>query len=152
LSPPPSSDQAERAKAAEDTRRQLEQQATQEKLTTRLKELGFQMLTPVDLDLDWKILMTNSAKVAVRGVYVETNDIEVLSTPDNKDQPTIRLYTDSASRTARKVMLECRNSNFMFSLCQMVIGATVSSCTRNKGELNEKEVPCLNVQEAFVVP
>ena len=73
-----------------------------------------------------------------------------LSTPDNKDQPNIRLYTTDASRAARKTMLECRNSGFGYSLCEMVIAATVKTCTRNRGELNEKEVPCLNVQEAFL--
>jgi hypothetical protein len=96
--------------------------------------------------------MANSTKIAVHGTYIEASDVEVLSTPDNKDQPTIRLYTSDASRSARKVMLECRNSSFAFPSCQMIVGATIQSCVRNKGELNEKEVPCLKVQEAYVIP
>jgi hypothetical protein len=96
--------------------------------------------------------MPNNTKIAVRGTYVAAHDMEELSTPDNKDEPIIRLYTDSASRPARKTMLECRNSGFVFSACEMVVGATIQSCIRNKGELNEKEVPCLKVQDAFVIP
>jgi hypothetical protein len=152
-SPPlPSSDQAERERAAEDARRQLQTNGAREKLAAKLKDLGFLLLQPVDLDLDWKNFMANNTKVAVLGTYVEANDVEVLSTPDNRDQPTIRLYTNDASRAARKIMLECRNSNFAFPSCQMIVGATIQGCIRNKGELNEKEVPCLKVQEAYVMP
>jgi hypothetical protein len=34
----------------------------------------------------------------------------------------------------------------------MIVGATVATCTRNKGQLNEKEVPCLRVREVFLLP
>jgi hypothetical protein len=34
----------------------------------------------------------------------------------------------------------------------MIVGATIQGCIRNKGELNEKEVPCLKVLEAYVIP
>jgi uncharacterized protein YecT (DUF1311 family) len=152
--PPPavSSERAEREKAAEEARLRLQEQAEQDKLTATLKERGFRLLSPADLDLDWRDLMPNNTKIAVRGTYVAAHDMEELSTPDNKDEPIIRLYTDSASRPARKTMLECRNSGFVFSACEMVVGATIQSCIRNKGELNEKEVPCLKVQDAFVIP
>jgi uncharacterized protein YecT (DUF1311 family)/uncharacterized protein YraI len=150
--PASSTDRAEKERAAEGERQRLRKNAEQEQLTAKLKDLGFQLLTPVDLDLDWKTFMTNNTKVAVRGTYVEANDVEELFTPENKDHPTIRLYTDVASRSARKVMLECRNSNFVRSSCEMVVGATIQGCIRNKGELNEKEVPCLKVQEAYVIP
>jgi hypothetical protein len=145
-------EQDEREHAAENLRRQLEKRAAEGELNGKLKELGFQLLSPIDLDLDWKSFMTNQTKVAVRGTYIEAHDVEVLSTPDNKDQPEIRLYTDNASRDARKIMLECRNNGFQFSSCDMIVGATIQSCIRNKGELNEKEIPCLNVQEAYLVP
>jgi uncharacterized protein YecT (DUF1311 family) len=150
--PPVPSDQDERQKRADEVRRQLQDKGKQASLAAKLKDLGFRLLSPVDLDLDWRDLMPNNTKVAVRGTYVEANDVEVLSTPDNKDQPTIRLYTADASRDARKIMLECRNSGFGVASCEMVVGATVQSCIRNKGELNEKEVPCLKVQDAFVIP
>lgn len=130
----------------------MQRRAEQEKLTGKLQDLGFQLLTPVDLDLDWKALMTNKTRVAVRGTYLESNDVEELSTPDNKDQPQIRLYTDDASRNARKIMFECRNSSFSYASCEMVVGAIVQSCVRHKGELNEKEVPCLRVEEAYLIP
>lgn len=143
---------AEAQRAAEETRRQLQKKAAEDQLKAKLNELGFQLLEPADLDLDWKTFMANNAKVAVRGTYVEVNDVEVLSTPDNKDLPTVQLFTSDASRAARKVMLECRNSDFAFSSCQMVVGATIQRCIRNKGELNEREVPCLKVQEAYLVP
>jgi uncharacterized protein YraI len=143
---------AEAQRAAEETRRQLQKKAAEDQLRAKLKELGFQLLEPADLDLDWKTFMANNAKIAVRGTYVEVNDVEVLSTPDNKDLPRVQLFTSDASRAARKVMLECRNSDFTFSSCQMVVGATIQRCIRNKGELNEREVPCLKVQEAYLVP
>lgn len=146
------SDRATREQAAVEERQRLQRQGEQDQLKKKLGELGFKLLDPVDLNLDWKMLMTNGTKVAVRGTYVEANDLEVLSTPENKDQRSIRLYTSDASRAARKLMLECRNSNFAFSSCQMIVAATIQGCVRNKGELNEKEVPCLKVQEAYVVP
>ncbi len=145
-------EQQQRQKQAEAERQVLQKKAEEEQLIAKLKELGFRLLTPVDLDLDWKTFMSNNTKVAVRGTYIEAHDVEELFTPGNKDQPRIRLYTDDASRTARKVMLECRNSNFALSSCEMVVGATVQRCVRNKGELNEKEIPCLKVQEAYVIP
>lgn len=138
--------------AAEEERRRLQTEAQQEQLFNRLKGLGFQLLTPVDLDLDWKAFMTNNTRVAIRGTYIEANDVEELFTPDNKDQPRIRLYTDYASRPARKAMLECRNSKFAATFCEMVVAGTIESCVRNKGELNEKEIPCLKVQEAYLIP
>jgi len=140
------------ARAAENARRRLQEQAAEDQLNRKLKELGFQLLSPVDLNLDWRSFMTNETKVAVRGTYYHAHDVEMLSTPDNKDQPTIQLYTNDASRDARKLMLECRNSNFKYSLCEMIVGATIRKCILNKGKLNEKEIPCLNVQEAFLIP
>ena len=74
--------------------------------------------------------MTNGTKIALHGTYVQDSDVEVLSTPDNKDHPQIRIYTDNASRDARKLMLECRNSDFKFGLCQMVVGGTIKNCIR----------------------
>jgi uncharacterized protein YecT (DUF1311 family) len=152
--PPPavSSERAEREKAAEDRRRALEERAKHDELAKKLAELGFKLLAPVDLDLDWKTFIANNTKIAVSGTYVAAHDVEELSTPDNKDQPTIRLYTADASRATRKTMLECRNSGFGFASCEMVVAATVQSCVRNQGELNEKEVPCLKVQDAFLIP
>ena len=145
-------DESRNAQAAADERERLRQQAAQEQLKRQLGEKGFKLLDPTDLDLDWKTFASNQAKVAVIGTYVAANDMEEISTPDNKDLPTIRLYTDDASRSARKIMLECRNSDFKFAACQMAIGATVQKCVRNKDELNEKEIPCLRVQEAYLVP
>jgi hypothetical protein len=155
LPPPassPSADRAARERAAAEERERLQKHAEQEKLKRRLDDLGFRLLEPIDLSLDWKAYVANQTKVALIGTYLEANDVEELSTPDNKDQPTIRLYTNDATRAARKAMLECRNSNFSFSLCQMAVGAVVQACVRNKGQLNEKEIPCLKVQEAYVVP
>lgn len=145
-------DQAAREQAAAEERQRLEKVGAKEQLRKKLGDLGYALLDPVDLDLDWKALMANDKKVAVIGVYLEANDMEELSTSDNKDQPMIRLYTPDASRDARKLMLECRNSNFQFASCQMAIGATIQSCIRNKGELNEKEVPCLKVNDAYLIP
>lgn len=150
-SPPPAV-ASERERAAEELRRQLQKQAGYEQMKQKLKELGFQLLSPVDLNLDWKSFTASDTKVAIRGTYVQAHDVEMLSTPDNRDLPRIRLYTNDASREARKLMLECRNSDFRYSACEMVVGATIRTCVRNKGELNEKQVPCLDVQEAYLVP
>jgi len=151
-SPVSPTERNERERAAENARRRLEEQAAEDKLNRNLKERGFQLVSPVDLNLDWRDFMANNTKVAVRGTYFHSHDVEALSTPENKDQPTIRLYTNDATRDARKLMLECRNSNFKYSLCEMIVGATIKQCIRNKGGLNEKEIPCLNVQEAYLVP
>lgn len=145
-------EQEGRPLAAAEARRHLEKQAAKDELDRKLRERGFQLLSPVDINLDWKSFMTSNTKVAIRGTYIQAHDSEWLSTPDNKDQPTIRLYTNDASRDARKLMLECRNSDFKYSLCEMIVGATIRNCVRNKGELNEKQVPCLDVQQAFLVP
>jgi uncharacterized protein YgiM (DUF1202 family) len=145
-------EQAAREQAATEERQRLEKTAAKEQLRTKLADLGYSLLDPVDLDLDWKALMASDKKIAVIGTYLEANDMEELSTPDNKDQPMIRLYTIGSSRDARKLLLECRNSNFQFASCQMAIGATIESCIRNKGELNEKEVPCLKVNDAYLIP
>jgi hypothetical protein len=142
--------QQEKERAAEEARRQIQAQAAHGRLVARLSELGFELVGAVDLTLDWKSYMTKGTKIALDGTYVEDSDLEVLSTPDNKDHPKIRIYTDDASRDARKLMLECRNSDFKFSSCQMIVGGTVKNCIRNQGKLNEKEVPCLRVQEAFL--
>src|SRR5437762_1373460 len=65
--------EAQRAieRAAEETRRQIQVEAAREKLVARLKVLGFQLITPVDLNLDWKNYMASKTKIAVDGTYVE---------------------------------------------------------------------------------
>ena len=66
--------------------------------------------------------------------------------------PFTRLYTQDASRDARKAMLECRNSDFAKSKCRMIVAGTVQTCIRNKGQLNEVQIPCITITEAFVLP
>jgi hypothetical protein len=125
---PPSADQAARQQAAAEERERLQKHAAQEKLKGRLDDLGFKLLEPVDLSLDWKAYVANQTKVALVGTYLEANDVEELSTPDNKDQPTIRLYTNDASRAARK---QCWNA------------ATATSrfpCVRWPSERSSKDV------------
>lgn len=139
---------------AERAREILRKQATAEReaqLAAKLKELGYTLVSPVDLELDWRDLRAASGKIAMKGIYREVEDIEALSVP-NKDAPIIRMYSDDASRDARKALLECRNSDFAISKCRMIVGATVATCIRNKGQLNEKEVPCLRVREVFLLP
>jgi hypothetical protein len=139
---------------AENARERLKAQAAVERETrvaAKLKELGFALVSPIDLELDWRDLSQTEGKIAIRGVYSEYEDVEGLSVA-NKDHPLIRLYTVDASRDARKTMLECRNSDFTLSSCQMIVAVTVISCIKNKEKLNEKELPCLNVREAFVLP
>jgi hypothetical protein len=139
---------------AEKARERLRGQAAAEKedqLSSKLKELGYTLVSPVDLELDWRDLRAGSRKIAMKGIYREVDDVEALSVL-NKDDPLIRIYSDDASRDARKTFLECRNSDFSLSKCRMIVGATVATCTRNKGQLNEKEVPCLRVREVFLLP
>lgn len=150
-------DRAERerqeAAEAERDRRRLKVQADAERdqrIAGKLQELGFRMISPIDLELDWRDLQRAGTKIALRGIYGEADDVEGLSV-SNKDDPLIRLYTKEASRDARKAMLECRNSDFALAACRMVIGGFVRTCVRNKDKLNEKEIPCLTVLEAFVV-
>ena len=71
-----SSDQDERQKAAENRRRALEERAKHEELAKKLAELGFKLLAPVDLDLDWKTFIANNTKIAVSGTYLEAHDVE----------------------------------------------------------------------------
>jgi len=152
---------AERAKQeseerleAERARERLRAQAIAERgeqIATKLKELGFELISPMDLELDWRDLRKGGKKIALRGIYTRVEDVDGLAVA-NKDRPLVRIYLETASRDARKTMLECRNGDFSPSLCRMVIGGTVQSCTRNKGKLNEEEVPCLNTAEAFLLP
>ena len=64
--------------------------------------------------------------------------------------PLSRLYTDGASRDARKAMLECRDAGA--TACRMVLGGTVQSCVANKNKINERELPCLVVLDAYLLP
>lgn len=151
-------EEAERRRQAaleeERARAQLRAQAMADRqaaLSRKLEDGGFKTMSPIDFELDWRDLRAKAQKVALKGTYMDVDDVEGLMV-SNKDQPVIRLYTDGASRDARKAMLECRNSNYVASLCEMVIGASVISCVRNKDQMNEKELPCLRVEEAFINP
>jgi uncharacterized protein YecT (DUF1311 family) len=138
--------------AADFLKKQAEQKR-KEDFFNNIKERGFRLLEPVDLDLDWRGLSDTSEKIALRGVYRYQDDVDAIAFVEpNKDQPVTRLYTENASRDARKAMLECRDSNFQLSLCRMVVGGTIRHCVRNKGQLNEKEFPCIVVSEAWVIP
>ena len=81
-----------------------------------VEDTWFELVGAFDLNLDWKSYMSNETKIALDGTYVQDSDVEVLSTPDNKAYSQIRIYTDNASRDARKLMLQCRNSDFKFGL------------------------------------
>jgi hypothetical protein len=136
----------QRQKAKEELRRQA-----YDDLMQKLKDGGYKMEKPVELEIDWRDLMASAQKVAIKGNYVESNDMEGLMVSNN-DLPLVRLYTDNASRNARILMLQCRNNNYSAASCEMIIAARVTSCVRHKGEINEKEVPCLEVEEAFTNP
>ena len=78
---------------------------------------------------------------------------KALMLSNNIDMPLVRLYTDDASRDARKAMLECRNSSYAAASCQLIIAGSVVTCIRNKGEYNEKEeFLAFHVDDAFVDP
>lgn len=138
------------AKARERLRAQAIAERGQ-KIAAKLGELGFQLITPVDLELDWRDLGKSGKKIALWGVYARVDDVDGLAV-DSKDLPVIRLYTDGASRDARKAMLECRDSDNPAAACRMVIGGTVQACLANKGKINEREKPCIVALEAFVLP
>jgi hypothetical protein len=140
------------ALTAEHAREQLRAQAVAERgrrVTAKLNELGFQVISPIDLELDWRELAKNGKKVALWGIYARVGDVDGLAV-DSKDQPVVRLYTDGASRDARKTMLECRDADA--TACRMVIGGSVQSCIVNKNKINERELPCLVALEAYLLP
>ena len=123
------------ALAAEQAREQLRAQAVAErgqKITAKLKELGFQVISPIDLELDWRDLIKNGEKVALWGNYARVDYVDALLV-DHKDQAVIRLYTDGASRYARKAMLECRDAGT--TDCRMVIGAPCGPASSTRARL-----------------
>jgi hypothetical protein len=142
----------EEAEKAEKAKEQLKRQAIadeQAALEKKLQDRGYKMEKPIDFELDWRDLIASSRKVALAGTYVSEKDVEGLAV-DDPDLPLIRLYTDGASRDARKMLLECRIN--AASPCKIIVGASVASCVANKGELNEKEMPCLKVEDAYPDP
>jgi hypothetical protein len=162
VGPTPAGPDAEaRAKKYQEEQTELERQGrdslheqakkeSQVQLARKLNDRGYRLVTPVDLALDWRELAAASTKIALQGIYENSSDIDGLLVP-YKDEPFIRLFAEGASRDARKAMLECRESAFTPSKCRMMIAGVVRSCTRNKGLINEKEVPCLGVEEGFVI-
>lgn len=52
-------------------------------------------------------------------------------------------HTDRASRDARKIMLECRETGA--AACLMKIGGTMQACVAHKKQVNEYSLPCLSV-------
>jgi hypothetical protein len=122
---------------------QLEREA---RLKARLEELGYALKSPVDLELDWRDLAGTSRKIAVRGYYKPIDDFDFLIFANNKDMPDIRLSSDEAPRDARKALLECRNKGVT---CPVVIGGAVKMYVLNKGQLDEKKIPVLAVQDVF---
>ena len=117
------SSSGEKERAAEEARRQIQAQAAQERLVTRLKALAFKLVGAVDLDRDWKSYMSHGTKIALDGTDVQDSDVEVLSTPDNKDRSQIRIYTDNGSQDARKPMLQYRSAISSSASCQVLSGA-----------------------------
>lgn len=130
------------------TLRKMAKQSAHEhelRLAAQLKDRGYTYTTPEDFEIDWRQLYRNGEKVAIRGDYYEESDVEWLSV-DNKDQRVIRLYTENASREARKALLQCRNSGVP---CAMIVGAVAVTFVENKGSLNEKPVGALDLREVF---
>jgi hypothetical protein len=134
--------------AANQQAMRLAEEAWKKRITDKLESLGYTLITPTDLELDWRDLVANSKKIAIFGTYIEVDDIDFLRVENNRDQPNIILDSKNALRDARKAMLECRNSEGEQS-CPMIIGATVKTCVEHKGQLNEREVPCLAVIDVF---
>jgi hypothetical protein len=126
--------------------RQQAQREQEEHLTLKLQDLGYTLKSAADFDLDWHDLAGTAKKIAVRGYYGELDGFEYLKFANNRDLPWVRLSADDAPRDARKVLLDCRNNAFP---CPVVIGATVKMYIQNKGQLDEKKVPLLAVQDVF---
>jgi len=135
-------------------RERMHEEAEKERLTklaSWLEARGFKLVSPLDLWLDWHDLRAAGTQIAIEGTYRTEMDIDYLEVP-LKEEPLIRVYTDTASRNARKSLLECRESDFDPAKCRMIVGGTVHLCVRNQGQLNEKEIPCMTAQEVFLVP
>jgi hypothetical protein len=142
------------ARESERAREQLRAQALadqQAALQQKLKDGGYKSESAIDLELDWRDFQARGQKVALQGTYLESDDVDGLMVSNN-DMPVIRLYIDDASRDARKLMLQCRSGNYAVSSCKLIIAASVVTCIRNKDQNNQKEVPCLKVDEAFADP
>lgn len=137
----------------EQAREQLWTQAAADRsqaIISKMNELGFQVISPVDLELEWSDFIRNKKKVALWGNYTQVDGIDGLIVA-SRDQPVIRLYYGwLASRDARKTMAECRETGA--TACPMVIGGTVLPCVANKNKINERKLPCLDALEAYTVP
>jgi len=71
----------------ETAQKELRRQAI-ESVRQKLRDAGYIIEEPLEFELDWRALRTKSQKVAIRGTYMERDDVEGLVV-SNKDMPFI---------------------------------------------------------------
>ena len=143
-------DQLDRERRDNELREQAASEL-REKIDGKLKDLGFYLANPIDLELDWRDLNKNGKKIAVSGFYDRVDEIDGLSI-ESKEFPAIRLYADGASRGCSQGNARMPSQRLCPGTLWIVVGGTVRACVRNRDKLNEHEVPCLTVQEAYLLP
>jgi hypothetical protein len=110
-----------------------------------------------DFALDGKDLAASSARVSVQGIYIRPGEIETLfpsllsiamARQSLGANAGIVLLTTDATRSARKLLLNCQNNPVGAQIgCPLTIRGRASMCTKTT-LVGSTEVPCLIVEDA----
>jgi hypothetical protein len=127
----------------------------QERLTLPTDILDdYRTITLEDFKLDGKDLATKRAKVRLRGFYKKFGDLDTLqpsaiavaAAREYGSDNGVPLLTDDASRTIRKVFLECGDNPMRPLGCPVVLSGHAAMCTA-RNLVASKAVPCLVVED-----
>jgi hypothetical protein len=145
----------EAAEATEQRRREAQEQTKRRaQITAQLeteRKRGYERISFETFQLDGKSLAANETKISIQGYYQKIGQIETLSpsniaalNPTMRDELSIGLLTDDASRNIRKFFLDCRTTTMLG--CQIVIWGRATMCTVTT-LVGSKNSPCLIVED-----
>jgi TPR repeat protein/uncharacterized protein YecT (DUF1311 family) len=124
------------------------------------QEHGYKRITFEDFMLDGKEFAANGVKVSIQGVYVKQGESEMLypsllAISTARERVTadgaISILTGDATRSLRKLVLDCRNNPVGAQIgCSLTVVGYVSMCTRTT-LLGSTNMPCLIVEDGSSV-
>jgi Sel1 repeat len=125
------------------------------------QERGYKRITFEDFMLDGKDFAASGAKVSIQGVYVKQGEVEMLfpslfALSMARDRLStdggIGMLTGDATRSLRKLVLDCRNNPVGATVgCSLTVLGYVSMCTRTT-LVGSTNMPCLIVEDGTSAP
>jgi hypothetical protein len=126
----------------------------------RDRERGYRPISIETFVLDGKDMAAHSAKVSLRGAYMQEGNTALLFADQvavlkatrypeiGRNEPRVLLFTDKASREARQYFLRCNSNPALAQVgCPVIVLGRITTCQLTGPTGMTRTLPCIAVEE-----